>query len=71
MSESLEKKLDEETKGKSYCGKSEGDDRILNEDKKATGNGNSSTESSVPCEDRGDYITKDEDNFSIMINGSY
>ena len=71
MSESLEKKLDEETKEKSCCGKSKGDDRILNGDKKATGNGNNSTESSLPCEDRGNYITKDEDNFSVMINGSY
>ena len=69
MSGNFERKEDLKDKSCSY--KPKRDDKILKEDKPVTGYDKNKIDSSVPFQDQKNYITKDEDNFSTMINGSY
>ena len=71
MSERLGKKLDEGSKEECCSGNQKNVVKISEEDKVIGNDSKIGGENSVTLQDQEKYIAKDEDNFSVMINGSF
>ena len=71
MSESLGKKLDEGSKEECCSGNQKNVVKISEEDKVIGNDSKIGRENSVTLQDQEKYIAKNEDNFAVMINGSF
>ena len=69
MSDNVKKKLDDDSKKEPNVNNGKNAEKTLKEDE-AVGNDKKS-DNPVASEDQTKYITKDEDNVSTMINGSF
>ena len=71
MSDNVKKKLDDDSKKEPCVSNANNVEKILKEDEAVRNDKKNERDYPVASEDQATYITKDEDDYSIMINGSF